>query len=221
MMDLTGVRHVQARIVDPKDGYILGRCKEGVLQIKGDTVMKGYYKNPELTDKVFTSDGWFDTGDLAIFTIHDELQIKGRIKDTIVLRGGENLEPLPIEMKLAGSKFIKAAVVVGQDKRYLSALILVDEEEVKNFAAENGMQYDTYENLLASQEIHKLYETEISNLINAKTGFKMFERINKFTLITKPFEVGVELSAKQEIMRFRINEIYKNEIEAMFKEDDD
>ena len=215
------IRHVKARIVDPKDGFILGRCKEGVLQIKGDTVMKGYYKNPELTDKVFTADGWFDTGDLAIFTIHDELQIKGRIKDTIVLRGGENLEPLPIEMKLAESKFIKAAVVVGQDKRYLSALILVDEEEVKNFAAENGMQYDTYENLLASNEIRKLYETEISNLINAKTGFKMFERINKFTLITKPFEVGVELSAKQEIMRFRINDIYKNEIDAMFKEEDE
>ena len=154
-------------------------------------------------------------------TIHDELQIKGRIKDTIVLRGGENLEPLPIEMKLAESKFIKAAVVVGQDKRYLAALILVDEEEVKNFADENGMQYDTYENLLASEEIQKLYETEIANLINAKTGFKMFERINKFTLITKNFEVGVELSAKQEIMRFRINDIYKKEIEAMFKEDDD
>ena len=215
------IRHVQARIVDPKDGFILGRCKEGVLQIKGDTVMKGYYKNPELTAKVFTPDGWLDTGDLAIFTIHDELIIKGRIKDTIVLRGGENLEPLPIEMKLAESKYIKAAVVVGQDKRYLSALILVDEEEVKNYAAENGMQYDTYENLLSGQEIHKLYETEISNLINAKTGFKMFERINKFTLITKPFEVGVELSAKQEIMRFRINDIYKKEIEAMFKEDDE
>ena len=215
------IRHVNARIVDPKDGFILGRCKEGVLQIKGDTVMKGYYKNPELTAKVFTPDGWFDTGDLAVFTIHDELQIKGRIKDTIVLRGGENLEPLPIEMKLAESRYIKAAVVVGQDKRYLSALILVDEEEVKNYAAENGMQYDTYENLLKSQEIHKLYETEISNLINAKTGFKMFERINKFTLITKPFEVGVELSAKQEIMRFRINDIYKKEIEAMFKEDDE
>ena len=218
---MSPIRGVKARIVDPQDGFILSRGKEGVLQIKGPTVMKGYYKNPELTDKVFTADGWFDTGDLAIFTIHDELQIKGRIKDTIVLRGGENLEPLPIEMKLAESKFIKAAVVVGQDKRYLSALILVDEEEVKNFAAENGMQYDTYENLLNSEEIQKLYETEISNLINAKTGFKMFERINKFTLITKPFEVGVELSAKQEIMRFRINDIYKKEIEAMFKEDDD
>ena len=214
------IRGVKARIVDPQDGFVLGRCKEGVLQIKGDTVMKGYYKNPEMTAKVMTVDGWLDTGDLAIFTIHDELQIKGRIKDTIVLRGGENLEPLPIEMKLAESRYIKAAVVVGQDKRYLGALILVNSDEVKTYAEENGIQYDTYENFLQSEVVHKLFETEISNLVNSKTGFKMFERINKFVLITKDFEVGVELSAKQEIMRFRINEIYKKEIESMFPEED-
>lgn len=213
------IRGVKARIVD-QDGYVLGRCKEGVLQIKGDTVMKGYYKNPEKTAEAMTIDGWLDTGDLAIFTIHDELQIRGRVKDTIVLRGGENLEPLPIEMKLAESKFIKQAVAVGQDKRFLAALILVDEEEIKNYADFNGIQYDTFENLLSSEIIHKLYENEIANLINAKNGFKMFERIAKFCLITKPFEVGVELSAKQEIMRFRINEIYKKEIESMFPEED-
>ena len=214
------IRGVKARIVDPQDGFVLGRCKEGVLQIKGDTVMKGYYKNPEMTAKVMTVDGWLDTGDLAIFTIHDELQIKGRIKDTIVLRGGENLEPLPIEMKLAESRYIKAAVVVGQDKRYLGALILVNSDEVKTYAEENGIQYDTYENFLQSEVVHKLFENEISNLVNSKTGFKMFERINKFVLITKDFEVGVELSAKQEIMRFRINDIYKKEIESMFPEED-
>ena len=212
------IRGVQARIVD-MDGYVLGRCKEGILQIKGPTVMKGYYKRPDLTEKVMTVDGWLDTGDLAIFTIHDELQIKGRIKDTIVLRGGENLEPLPIEMKLSESRFIKQAIVVGQDKRYLGALILVDEEEVKSYAATNGLQFDTYENLLQSEEIQKLYEGEILNLVNAKTGFKMFERVNKFRLITKPFEVGVELSAKQEIMRFRISELYKKEIDSMFVEE--
>lgn len=213
------IRGVQARIVD-MDGYVLERGQQGILQIKGPTVMKGYYKRPDLTEKVMTVDGWLDTGDLAVFTIHNELQIKGRIKDTIVLRGGENLEPLPIEMKLSESRFIKQAVVLGQDKRYLAALILVDEDEIKNYAAENGIQYDTYENLLASNGIQSLYEGEIANLISSKNGFKMFERINKFTLITKPFEVGVELSAKQEIMRFRINEIYKKEIEAMFIEED-
>lgn len=212
------IRGVEARIVDPQDGFVLGRCKEGVLQIKGPTVMKGYYKRPDLTAKVINEDGWLDTGDLAIMTIHNELCIKGRIKDTIVLRGGENLEPLPIETKLSESHYIKQAVVVGQDQRYLAALILVDEDEVKNYAAFNGIQYDTYENLLESEVIQKLYETEIANLISAKNGFKMFERISKFSLITKPFEVGVELSAKQEIMRFRINDLYKDKIEAMFTE---
>ncbi|MCQ2589231.1 MAG: long-chain fatty acid--CoA ligase [Treponema sp.] len=213
------IRGIQTRIVDP-DGYILERGKEGVLQVKGPTVMKGYYKNPEKTAQAFTVDGWLDTGDLAVMTIHNELQIKGRIKDTIVLRGGENLEPLPIETKLTDSRYIKAAVVLGQDQRYLGALILVDKDEIINYAAENGIQYDTYENLLASEVILSLYENEIANLINSKTGFKMFERIARFALITKDFEVGVELSAKQEVMRYRINELYKKEIAAMFPEDD-
>jgi long-chain acyl-CoA synthetase len=82
------------------------------------------------------------------------------------------------------------------------------------------LQYDTYESLLKSEEILKLYENEINTLVNIKNGFKMFERINKFALITKPFEVGVELSAKQEVMRFRINEIYKKEISEMFADAD-
>ncbi len=215
----SAIRGVRVRVVD-LEGYVLPRGKEGILQVKGETVMKGYYKAPELTAKTMTVDGWLNTGDLAVMTIHDEIQIKGRIKDTIVLRGGENIEPLPIEMKLSESRFIKQAVVVGQDKRYLGALILVDSEEVKGFAAENGLQFDTYENLLKSEEIQKLYDNEIQNLVNSKTGFKMFERVNKFVLITKEFEVGVELSAKQEIMRFRLNELYKNEIASMFVEED-
>ncbi|MEE1165712.1 MAG: long-chain fatty acid--CoA ligase [Treponema sp.] len=213
------IRGVKARIVDPEDGFVLGRGKFGAIQISGGTVMRGYYKRPDLTAKVMTSDGWLDTGDLGFMTIHDEIVIKGRKKDTIVLRGGENVEPLPIECKLKESKFIKSAVVVGQDQRYLAALILVDEDEVKNFAAENGIQYDTYENLLKSEDIQKLYDTEINSLVSSKTGFKMFERINKFALITKPFEVGVELSAKQEIMRYRLNEIYKTEINGLFAEE--
>jgi len=215
----SAIRGVQVRVVDPVDGFVLGRCKQGVLQVKGPTVMKGYYKRPDLTAKAINEEGWLDTGDLAILTIHDEMQIRGRIKDTIVLSGGENLEPLPIETKLSESRYIKAAVVVGQDQRFLGSLILVDEEEVKNFADENGIAYDTYESLLASEEIQKLYDTEIGTLISSKNGFKMFERIARFRLITKPFEVGVELSAKQDIMRFRINELYKKEIASMFEDE--
>ena len=214
----SAIRGVEVRVVDPIDGYVLERGQQGVLQVRGPTVMKSYYKRPDLTEKVINKEGWLDTGDLAVMTIHNEIQIRGRIKDTIVLRGGENLEPVPIEAKLSESRYIKQAVVVGQDMRYLGALILVDEEEIKNFAEENGIQYDTYENYLMSEAVQKLYESEISNLISSKNGFKLFERIAKFQLITKQFEVGVELSAKQEIMRFRINEIYKDKIDAMFAE---
>ncbi len=213
------IRGVKCRIVDPEDGFVLKRGQFGAIQIKGPTVMQGYYKRPDLTAKTMTVDGWLDTGDLGMLSIHDELVLKGRKKDTIVLLGGENVEPLPIEMKLSESRYIRQAVVVGQDKHYLGALILVDEDEVKNFAAENGIQYDTYENLINSDAIQKLYEGEISSLINSKNGFKMFERINKFALITKPFEVGVELSAKQEIMRYRLTEIYKEQIKKIFAED--
>ena len=213
----TALRGVQVRIVD-SDGFVLGRCQEGELQVKGPTVMKGYYKNPEKTAEAFTVDGWLHTGDLAIMTVYDELKIKGRIKDTIVLRGGENIEPLPIEMKLTESRFVKQAVVVGQDQRFLTALILVDEEEIKTYAEDIGLIYDDYESMLKMEPIQTLFEGEIANLINTKNGFKLFERVNKFALITKPFEVGVELSAKQEIMRFRIAELYKDVISEMYKD---
>ena len=213
------LRGIKCRIVDPEDGFVLKRGQFGAVQVKGPTVMQGYYKRPDLTAKTMTVDGWLDTGDLGMLTIHDEIVLKGRKKDTIVLLGGENVEPLPIELKLSESRYIKQAVVVGQDQHYLGALILVDEDEIKNYAAENGVQYDTYENLIASETIQKLYESEVNSYINAKNGFKMFERINKFALITKPFEVGVELSAKQEIMRYRLNEIYKDQIKKIFSED--
>lgn len=213
------IRGVKCRIVDPDDGFVLKRGQFGAVQIKGPTVMQGYYKRPDLTEKTMTVDGWLDTGDLGYLSIHDEIVLKGRKKDTIVLLGGENVEPLPIELKLSESRYIRQAVVVGQDKHYLGALILVEEDEVKNFAAENGIQYDTYENLINSESIQKLFEGEVSSLINSKNGFKMFERINKFALITKPFEVGVELSAKQEIMRYRLTEIYKDQINKIFADD--
>ena len=179
--------------------------------------MKGYYKRPDLTEKVMTADGWFDTGDIAMFTLNDEIVLKGRLKDTIVLRGGENVEPLPIEMKLNESRYINASCIVGQDQRYLAALIVPQADEVEAYAAENAIQYKNYDDLLKNEEIVKLFDSEISSSVNAKNGFKMFEHINKFTLIKKEFEVGVELSAKQEMMRYRLNEIYKKEISAMFK----
>ncbi len=216
------IRHAEVRIVDD-DGNVLGRCKKGNLQVRGGMVMQGYYKRPDLTEKVLSSDGWFDTGDIAILTVDNEIQLRGRKKDTIVLMGGENIEPLPIEMKLNSSPYIAASVVIGQnekgkDQRFLGALILPSETEVKAYADANGINYTSWEELARSEAIHKMLDAQVNELVSTKTGFKAFERIAKTAIITKPFEVGVELSAKQEMMRFKIREIYKNEIAQIYSD---
>lgn len=211
------IRGISARVVDFETGKDLGRGKKGVLEIKGGTVMKGYYKRPDLTKKAINEDEWFNTGDIAILTRHNEIVLRGRAKDTIVQLGGENVEPLPIEMKIQESRFVQTAVVVGQDQRYLAALIVPEKDEVESFAKESGLAYKTYADLLRTTEINHLIENEVGLRVNAKNGFKMYERINKVALLEKPFEVGVELSAKQEIMRYKINDLYAKEIKNLYK----
>lgn len=212
----TPLRGVEVRIVDD-DGFVLGKCKKGSVQVRGGIVMKGYYKREDLTAKVMTPDGWFDTGDIGMLTVDGELVLRGRKKDTIVLLGGENVEPLPLEMKINTSRFIATSCVVGQDQRYLGALILPSEEDIKSYAAENNLPYKDYDELVHSEAVYKLLDAEIQERINPKNGFKSFERVNRFAIITKPFEVGVELSAKQEMMRYRIAEQYKDLIETIFE----
>ena len=213
----SAVRGISARVVDPLTRKPLKRGKKGVLEIKGGTVMKGYYKQPELTAKAIDDNGWFDTGDLARLTANNEIVLRGRMKDTIVQTGGENIEPLPIEMKMQESRFIQTAVVLGQDQRYLAALVVPEQSEVEAFCKETNLPYKKYSDMVKSTEVLHLIETEVATRVNSKNGFKMYERINKIALLEKPFEVGVELSAKQEIMRFRINEIYSSEIKKLFK----
>ena len=212
------LRGLEAKIVG-ENGENLPVGQKGKVLVRGGTVMQGYYNKPELTAKVIDKDGWFDTGDIGMFTVDGEIVLRGRMKDTIVLRGGENVEPLPIEMKITESRYISNAVVVGQDERSLGALVLLAEEEIKVYARENYIPNNgTYAELLKHPEIKKLIDSEIAAQVNGKTGFKPFERICGFAILEKPFEIGVELSAKQEIMRYKIADIYAKEIKSIYEE---
>jgi len=152
-----------------------------------------------------------------MMTYDNELRITGRAKDTIVLRGGENVEPVPIEHVLRESPYIQHCMVVGQDQKYLAALIIPRQEAVMAFAEENNIPIVDYELLLQQPEINQLITSEVADRVSPKTGFKPFERVFKFALLTKPFELGKELSSKQELLRHRISALYAREIQRLFR----
>ncbi len=206
----------EIRIVD-EQGKTLPYGTKGVVLAKGPQVMKGYYKDPELTATVLSEDGWLNTGDLGMLTIHNELKIVGRAKDTIVLRGGENVEPAPIEKRLELNQLVSNAIVVGQDQRYLGALIVPDFDALEEIAKRQTIDYETNADLIENPEVRKLYGDLVSEEISTKNGFRNYERVFKFDLLPATFELGKELSAKQEIKRHRIYEIYKDRIDRLFE----
>jgi len=203
------------KIVD-ESGRELGPGEQGVLHVRGPQLMSGYYKRPDLTEAIIDKEGWLNTGDLAMKTHRGEIKIVGRAKDTIVLTGGENIEPAPIEEILKESEYISSSVVLGQDQKFLAALIVANLDGLKAYADENGIMYESESDLVETPEIRGLLNSEINDLVSAKNGFKSFERIGRFHLLTNEFEVSKELSAKQEIKRHVIDKMYKKEIEKLF-----
>jgi long-chain acyl-CoA synthetase len=208
--------NTEARVVDDH-GVVLPPGRNGHLQVRGEQVMLGYYRKPELTAKTLTADGWLKTGDIAMLTHDNEIRITGRAKDTIVLRGGENVEPVPIELRIRESSWVSHCMVVGQDQKYLAALIVPVQDALMGFAKEHNIPIVDYDSLLQQPEINELIADEVSRLVSAQAGFKVYERVFKIKLISKPFEVGDELTAKMELQRSKITAKYGKEIGALFK----
>jgi long-chain acyl-CoA synthetase len=201
-----------------EDGSELPPGHKGVLYIRGPNVMKGYYKRPDLTEQTITPDGWLNTGDLAMLSYDGEIKIMGRVKETVVLLGGENVEPGPIEDTICESDYVDQVMVVGQDQKYLAALVVPNFETLKDFAEENGIPFEKPEDLLDNNDVYKLIMDEIDSKIGPKRGFKLFERINKIKILVKPFEKGVEMTHTLKLKRDVIYDEYDREIKELFKE---
>ena len=195
----------------------LGPGKKGLIFVRSAQVMKGYYKRPDLTEKIIDEDGWLNTGDLGLLTFDNEIKITGRAKDTIVLLGGENIEPAVIESELNTSPYIETSIVLGQDQKYLGALIVPSKENVIAYAKENNLDTSDYEELLKTKEIIDLLGTEIKEKDSTENGFRVCEKIWKFALLPNSFTVGEELSAKQEMMRHKIVTKYADIISTLFE----
>ncbi len=180
----------------------LGAGRRGEICVRGPQVMKGYYKNSEETMRVLR-DGWLHTGDIGIMTREGCLKIVGRCKETIVLLNGENVEPLPIESRLLQSPFIAQCMIVGQDQKHLGVLIVPANEAIKQRENDPKKQ-------------HQLLASEIRRLISTEHGFKSFEKIGPWRLLSKPFEVGDELTGTYKLKRHVITERYQQLIKEMF-----
>ena len=202
---------------------------KGTLYVKGPQIMNGYYKNREATDEILSPDGWLNTGDLARRTIFGDVVLVGRSKDTIVLLGGENVDPLAIEDKIQESEMVDHVMLLGQDKKGLTAFIALNEEALSNFANEvkvkiadifsfhgNDREQPSEEYKILEKKIKK----ELDEKISKESGFKPFEKITKVILVKNNFKIGRELTQTLKIKRKQIEEIY-HKIISRFMDDEE
>ncbi len=208
---------VEIKIVD-KDNYDkeLPNGEVGIVLTKGLMVMKGYYRNEEKTKEVIKN-GWFNTGDLGKKTYNGKyLQLVGRIKDTIVLRGGENIEPHPLEDRLKESEYINMVIIVGQDKSRLGALIVPDFEALKIYTEKEDIKYKNIDELINYPKIISLYQKEQKRLISKEHGFTPYETVMGIALLPHEFTVETgEMTETLKMKRFEIHKKYKEEIDRI------
>jgi long-chain acyl-CoA synthetase len=202
----------EVRIFDEKGKPLVNQHERGIIHVRGDLVMKGYYKDEEKTRQVLSHDGWMNTGDIGRMTMTGDIQITGRAKDTIVLIGGENIEPAPIEAKILENPMVSHIMIYGQDKKHLSAVIVPDEDQLMDFAIKNKIPFKDFKTLCNNDQVLDEYNRIVNSKISTQNGFKSFERIYCFILVPEAFKIGEELTASLKMKRNFIAKKYGHEI---------
>ncbi|BHH82742.1 AMP-dependent synthetase/ligase [Desulforhopalus sp. 52FAK] len=197
------------RVVCDK-GNALSAGSEGAIEVRGPQVTKGYYNDDEENRKSFTNDGFFKTGDLGKMTLNGELVITGRAKEIIVLSSGENIDPTKIENVLTMFPFIQDAVLVGQDKKGLGALLVPNMEELKDYVATKmeGFAKGKAE-LLSDSKVLDFVRNDMNRILKPKQGFKPYEKLQGITFLDKEFKLGDELTNTLKKKRHVIEKKYK------------
>lgn len=207
--------NTETQIVDLETRKPLPVGKKGLVMIRGDQVMQGYYKNREATAKAINPEGWFDTGDLGWVSKQDDLVITGRAKDTIVLSNGENIEPQPIENACLRSPYIDQIMLVGQDRRSLGALIVANEDALKQWAATQNLELSLSDP--NNKAIQDLYRQELNREVQNRPGYRADERISTFKLIAEPFSIeNGTMTQTLKIKRSVVMDRYQDIIDKMF-----
>ena len=197
----------------PQPNVELKLAEDGEILIRHGGVFKGYFKNDEATREVLDKDGWLYTGDIGEYD-GDFLKIDDRKKDIIITSGGKNVSPSEIENNIKISPFIKEAIVIGDERKFLSALIGIEFDTVSNWALRKNIPYTTYRNLSENEEVQNLVWKEIQKANELTDSLA----IRKFRMLTKELDhEDGDLTATQKVKRNVIMDRFPDLIEDMYK----
>jgi long-chain acyl-CoA synthetase len=198
----------------PFPGMEVKIADDGEIMVKGPNVFKGYFKDPKATAETL-KDGWLHSGDVGVIDEDGNLKITDRKKDLIITAAGKNIAPQNIENQLKFSPYINDAVVIGDGRKYLTALIMIDEENVIKYAQDHRIPFTTFANLSRNAEVKKLIQAEVNAVNNT---LARVETIKKFTIFDKRLDPeDGEVTPTMKVKRTFINETYEHVIEAMYR----
>ena len=188
---------------------------QGEILLKGPHVFLGYYKNAERTAQTIV-EGWLHTGDVGRMDDDGFVSITDRMKDIIITAGGKNITPSEIENQLKFSPYISDAVVIGDQRKFLSCLIMIDHETVAQFAQERNVPFTNFASLCRAREVQDLIWSEIERV---NKQFARVETIKKFRLIEQLLTAeDEELTPTMKLKRTFVNRKYKDVIDSMYVE---
>ena len=187
------------------------------ILVKGPTVMQGYYNMPEETAQAIDEDGWFHTGDCGALNEQGELILTERLKDLYKTSNGKYIAPQLLETLLSQDKYVEQVAVIGDGRKYVSALIVPNFDELRAYAATARITAKSVEDLVNNVEIRKMIERRIDDY---QKDLASYEQIKRFVLLPRPFSMeSGELTNTLKIRRAVINKRYARLIDAMYAAD--
>ncbi len=219
--EVTGISHYQpgddlgiGSVGRPLDEVECRLAEDGEIMLQGPTVFAGYYKDEAATSRT-VRDGWLYTGDVGELDQDGNLYITDRKKDILITSGGKNLSPSEIENRLKFSPFINEAIVIGDARPFLTALIQIEYDTVSKWAMDEGIAFTTFKSLAETPEVFDLIDREVAD---ANKDFAKVETIKKFTLLDKELDHDDdEVTATMKVRRSTIGEKYRELIDGMYR----
>ena len=221
MTESTGVisvnrpaRPLVGTVGEPIAGIEVKLGEEGEILTRGPHVFAGYWKDPAQTARAVDAEGWLHTGDVGAW-VEGRLKIVDRLKDLIITAGGKNIAPSYIENKLKFSSYIQDAVVIGDRRKFVSALILIDEENVTKYAMDHRLPFATFAELTQLSEVQKLIAREVDAV---NRTLSQVEAVKRFALLPRRFyaEEG-DVTPTQKVKRRNVEQRYADLVESLYR----